>query len=65
MRGTLRILTTTAAILAAPIVAFAGGLRGTGPAAPEFDWSMTVAGVALVGGVGAYVIEGFRRRRMK
>ena len=67
MRTTLRILTvaSTAAILAAPIAALAGGLHGTGPSAPEFDSSMAVAGIALVGGLGAYVIEGFRRRKMK
>ena len=67
MRTTLRILTaaSTAAILAAPIAAFAGGLHGTGPKAPELDWSMAVAGIALAGGLGAYVMEGFRRRRMK
>jgi hypothetical protein len=67
MRTTLRILTaaSTAAILAAPIAAFAGALMGTGPATPELDPSMAVAGIALVGGVGAYVVESFRRRRMK
>ncbi len=67
MRKTLGILTaaTTAAILAAPIAAFAGGLMGNGPAAPELDTSMAVAGIALVGGLGAYVAEVFRRRRMK
>jgi hypothetical protein len=65
MRTTLLTAATTAAILAAPIAAFAGALHGTGPAAPELDWSMAVAGIALAGGLGAYVIEGFRRRRMK
>jgi hypothetical protein len=67
MKKTLRIITaaSTAAILAAPIAAFAGGLHGTGPKAPELDWSMAAAGIALAGGVGAWVIEGFRQRRTK
>lgn len=67
MRTTLRILAaaSTAAILALPIAAFAGGLRGTAPAAPEFDSAMVVAGIGLAGGLMAYVVEGFRRRRSK
>jgi hypothetical protein len=67
MRTTLWILTaaSTAAILAAPMAAFAGGLIGTPPAAPEFDPAMAVAGLALAGGVTAYLVEGVRRRRAK
>jgi hypothetical protein len=67
MRTKLWILTaaSTAAILAAPMAAFAGGLIGTVPAAPELDPSMAVAGLALAGGVMVYLVEGVRRRKVK
>lgn len=61
MKDALRIVRVVgvAAVLAfvvAPGAAFAA-------VAPELDPSMSVAGLALLGGTAAFIIERYRRRR--
>lgn len=58
MKDTLRVVGVVAliALLAAPAAAFAG------ISAPELDPSLSIAGLALLGGVTALVVERYRRR---
>jgi len=58
MRDTWRIAGVLALIVyvLVPGAAFAGGV------APELDPSMSIAGLALLGGTAAFVIERYRRR---
>jgi hypothetical protein len=58
MKDTWRIagVVTLIAFVLAPGVALAA------PVAPELDPGMSVAGLALLGGTAAFVIERYRRR---
>jgi len=57
MRDMLRVAGVVALIgFLAPGAAFAGN------AAPELDPSLSIAGLALLGGTAAFVIERYRRR---
>jgi len=46
------------------LVAFvlAPGTALAGPVAPELDPSLSIAGLALLGGTAAFVVERYRRR---
>ncbi len=59
MKNALRVAGVAALIgfVLAPGAAFAGTL-----AAPELDPSLSIAGLALLGGVTALVVERYRRR---
>jgi hypothetical protein len=58
MNDALRVagVVTLIAFVLAPGTALAG------PVAPELDPSMSMAGLALLGGTAAFVIERYRRR---
>jgi hypothetical protein len=58
MKDALRVAGVVALIVfvLAPGAAFAGGV------APELDPGLTIAGLALLGGTAAFVIERYRRR---
>jgi len=58
MKDTIRVAGPLAliALVLAPAAAFAGGV------APELDPSLSIAGLALLGGSAAFVIERYRRR---
>jgi len=58
MRDTSRVATVVALIvfLLAPAAAFAG------ISAPELDPSLSIAGLVLLGGAAAFVVERYRRR---
>lgn len=58
MRDTLRVAGAAAfiAFLLAPAAEFAGS------SAPELDPSLSIAGLALLGGTAAFVLERYRRR---
>ncbi len=59
MRDALRVagVVTLIAFLLAPGAAFAGTA-----VAPELDPSLSIAGLVLLGGTAAFVIERYRRR---
>lgn len=59
MKNTTRVVGALAliALVLAPGVAFAGTV-----AAPELDPDLSIAGLALLGGAAALVIERYRRR---
>ena len=58
MKGALRVAGVVASIVfvLAPGAALAGGV------APELDPSLSIAGLVLLGGTAAFVIEHYRRR---
>ena len=60
MRDTLRVAGVVAfiAFLLAPAAAFAGIVS----AAPELDPGLSIAGLVLLGGATALVVERYRRR---
>jgi len=59
MKDTIRVAGVLAliALVLAPGAAFAGT-----PVAPELDPSLSIAGLALLGGTAAFAIERYRRR---
>ena len=61
MKDALRVVGVAALIVfvLAPGAALAGAFGG---GAPELDPGMSVAGLALLGGTAAFVIERYRRR---
>ena len=58
MKGALRI----AGIVASIVFVLAPGAALAGGVAPELDPSLSIAGLALLGGTAAFVIERYRRR---
>ena len=58
MKDTWRI----AGILALIVYVLAPGAAFAGSVAPELDPSLGIAGLALLGGTAAFVIERYRRR---
>ena len=58
MRDTLRV----AGIVALIVFVLAPGAAFAGSVAPELDPGLSVAGLALLGGTAAFVIERYRRR---
>jgi len=57
MKDTLRI----AGVVALVLFVLSPGAALAGVAAPELDPSMSVAGLALLGGTAAFLIERYRR----
>ena len=52
-----------AGVVALTVFVLAPGAAFAGPAlAPELDPSLSIAGLVLLGGTAAYVIERYRRR---
>ncbi len=58
MMDSLRV----AGILALMVYVLAPGSAFAGSVAPELDPSLSIAGLALLGGTAAFVLERFRRR---
>ena len=58
MKDTWRI----AGVLASIVLFLSSGAAFAGGVAPELDPSMSVAGLALLGGTAAFLIERYRRR---
>jgi len=58
MRDALRV----AGILALMVYVLAPGAAFAGGVAPELDPSMSIAGLALLGGTAAFAIERYRPR---
>ena len=58
MKDALRV----AGVLALIAFVLAPGVALAAPVAPELDPGMSVAGLALLGGTAAFVIERYRRR---
>jgi len=58
MNDALRV----AGVLALIVFVLAPGAAFAGSLAPELDPSMSIAGLALLGGTAAFVIERYRRR---
>jgi len=51
-----------AGVVALTVFVFTPGAAFAGTLAPELDPSLSVAGLALLGGTAAFVIEHYRRR---
>jgi hypothetical protein len=58
MKDSLRV----AGVVALMVFVLAPGAAFAGLTVPELDPSMSVAGLALLGGTAAFVIERYRRR---
>jgi membrane protein implicated in regulation of membrane protease activity len=60
MRDALRVAGVVTLIVF--VLAPGAALAGITPVAPELDPSLSIAGLALLGGAAAFVIERYRRR---
>ncbi|HXN14051.1 MAG TPA: hypothetical protein VN865_13135 [Candidatus Acidoferrales bacterium] len=58
MKDSLRV----AGVVALMVFVLAPGAAFAGLTVPELDPSMSIAGLALLGGTAAFVIERYRRR---
>ncbi len=60
MKGASRLAEVVTLIVF--VLAPGAALAGLGPSAPELDPSLSVAGLALLGGAAVFVIERYRHR---
>jgi hypothetical protein len=58
----MKLAVRVAGLVALTIFALAPGAALAGTLVPELDPSMSVAGLALLGGAAVFVIERYRRR---